>query len=119
MALVGYSLSLAPGILKGNTGGPGLHVNPDSVAEDRDFMRYDVLSIGHCSRGEPRLYQGGQESLGIFGGGLDQDVQIERGTGDTMKDRGHAPNNDVSDVMLLKGLEHVLQPVEHGFDPSG
>ena len=33
--------------------------------------------------------------------------------------RGDAPDNYVSGLMLLKGLEHVLQSVEHEFDPSG
>jgi len=33
--------------------------------------------------------------------------------------RGDAHDDYVSELMLLKGLEHVLQSVEHEFDPSG
>ncbi len=111
MTVIGQGFATLPGIIKGNTGCGYLHVNTNTVSEDRDFIGEDILNRGQRCRSKAGIEQCSEQSLRILRSGLYENVEVKRGAGNAVQNRGNATDHNVFYVMLLKGPEYVLQAV--------
>jgi len=60
-----------------------------------------------------RFEQRREETARILWTWLDQEIEIESRSRDTVQDGCDPANDDVSHIMTLKRREHFLEPVEH------
>ena len=96
-----------PRIGKRQTRRACLHVDPNAVAEHGDLVREEVVDIRQCRRAEAGRVQRLQQTCRILSSRVDEDVQIERSSSDTVQDGGDPPDDDVPNVVGGEGREYA------------
>ncbi len=119
LALVIHRNSVRPGIVEGEAWHRRPRVDTDAILEDRDLVGQSLVRTrqgsGAQSGGEERIDQ----ALRVVPRGIDQDVEIERGSRDPVQHSRDAADHDVPNVMPIQGREYVLKSIEHGADVRG
>ena len=82
------------------------------------FIGKDILNRGQRCRSKAGIEQRGEQSPRVLRSGLDKNVEIKRGAGNAVQNRGNATDYNVSHVMFLKGPEYVLQAVQNVCSPA-
>jgi hypothetical protein len=70
-------------------------------------VREQVVDIRQSRRAETRLLEREEKAGCILLRRLDQDVEVERGSGDTVQDGRDPPDDDVPNVVGGEGREYV------------
>jgi hypothetical protein len=106
LALVGHRLTACPRLGKRQTRRSSLDVDPDAVAEDGDLVCEEVINVRQRRRAEACRLERFEQPGGVLLRRVDQDVEIERGPGDTVQNGGNPPDDDVPNVVGGEGREY-------------
>lgn len=102
LSLVVDRLTMLPGAVEINPRSGCLHIETHTISKDGYLVRQQILYAGQRGCAETGIQQSVEETVRVFRCGLNQNFEVECGTRYTVQDGGNPPDDDVSNVMLLK-----------------
>lgn len=91
-----------PPFLKIQAGSGSPDVDPDSVLEDRDFIRQEFIGGNERCRAEFSLQEGVQQFPRIFGSCFDQNIKIKSSSRHAVENGGDASDYQILDIIFLQ-----------------
>jgi hypothetical protein len=96
-----------PCLVKGDAGGAGLHVDAHAILEHGDLVAQEIGRGGEAGGAQMGIQQRVQQPFCVGRRRIDQDIQASGGTRHAMENGRDAADDQVPDVMGVKGREHV------------